>query len=49
MGHKYRDVISINLIKSKAAGLVWTIAAVAGSVHPGDAVPRWVKMSGNMP
>ncbi|WP_194004716.1 hypothetical protein [aff. Roholtiella sp. LEGE 12411] len=28
---------SINLIKSKAAGLAWTIAVVGGSVHPGDA------------
>ncbi|MHC5855164.1 hypothetical protein [Nostoc sp.] len=43
MGHNYENVISINLIKSKAAGLVWTIAGVVGSVHPGDAVTSWVK------
>jgi hypothetical protein len=41
MGYKYKDVISINFIKFKAAGLAWTIADVGCSSKLDDAVPNW--------
>jgi hypothetical protein len=41
MGHKYKDVISINFVKSKTAGLAWTIADVGCSSKLDDVVTSW--------